>query len=199
MMHKYICIKTSLKINHKLGTSFCDPIGHIQEDGDYRFSWQPHSMSSLTLNKSQAIAKLVTDALGGYGIFGVELFIKGDVVYFNEVSPRPHDTGMVTLVSQNINEFELHLRAILCLPIPLIKTMYPSVSAALLLDGDTNKPSIVGLENILGDDNIDVRIFGKPDIHGRRRMGVVLSTADTIENALSKSKDALNKLSLAKD
>jgi phosphoribosylglycinamide formyltransferase 2 len=190
---------TLLTVRHKLGTSFCDPIGHVQESGDYRFSWQPHVMLHDLLIKAQQIAKEATDALGGYGIFGVELFIKGDEVYFNEVSPRPHDTGMVTLVSQNINEFELHLRAILGLPIPDIKTLSPSVSAALLLDGDTDSPNIVGLENALEDHSIDVRIFGKPDIHGKRRMGVVLSTADTIEIALSKSKEALAKLSLDKN
>ena len=190
---------TLLTVRHKLGTSFCDPIGHVQEDGDYRFSWQPHAIPNDLLNKSQEIAAKVTSALGGYGIFGVELFIKGEDVYFNEVSPRPHDTGMVTLVSQNINEFELHLRAILGLPIPDIKTLYTSASAALLLEGDTNEPTIVGLDDALENDAIDVRIFGKNEIHGKRRMGVVLSTADTIENALSKSKIALSKLDLAKD
>ena len=189
---------TLLTVRHKQGTSFCDPIGHVQEDGDYRFSWQPHAMSTEILNQSQKIAKKVTDAMGGYGIFGVELFIKGEDVYFNEVSPRPHDTGMVTLVSQNINEFELHLRAILGLPIPDIKTLYTSASAALLLEGDTNEPTIVGLDDALENDAIDVRIFGKNEIHGKRRMGVVLSTADTIENALSKSKMALSKLGLSK-
>lgn len=185
---------TLLTVRHKDGTSFCDPIGHIQKDGDYRFSWQPHAMSDIALAKSQKIAKEITDALGGYGVFGVELFIKGDEVFFNEVSPRPHDTGMVTLISQNINEFELHLRAILGLPIPQIQTLQPSASAAILLEGESTDPSILGIDAALSDSNIDIRIFGKKEIHGKRRMGVVLAKGQSTQQALDASKKAVSKI-----
>ncbi|MEY8715286.1 formate-dependent phosphoribosylglycinamide formyltransferase [Francisella philomiragia] len=188
---------TLLTVRHKDGTSFCDPIGHIQKDGDYRFSWQPHAMSDIALAKSQKIAKEITNALGGYGVFGVELFIKGDEVFFNEVSPRPHDTGMVTLISQNINEFELHLRAILGLPIPQIQTLQPSASAAILLEGESTDPSILGIDAALSDSNIDIRIFGKKEIHGKRRMGVVLAKGQSTQQALDASKKALSKIYLA--
>ncbi|MEY8766721.1 MULTISPECIES: formate-dependent phosphoribosylglycinamide formyltransferase [Francisella] len=188
---------TLLTVRHKDGTSFCDPIGHIQKDGDYRFSWQPHAMSDIALAKSQKIAKEITDALGGYGVFGVELFIKGDEVFFNEVSPRPHDTGMVTLISQNINEFELHLRAILGLPIPQIQTLQPSSSAAILLEGESTDPSILGIDEALADSSIDIRIFGKKEIHGKRRMGVVLAKGQSTQQALDVSKKALSKIYLA--
>ncbi|QEO57835.1 formate-dependent phosphoribosylglycinamide formyltransferase [Francisella marina] len=187
---------TLLTVRHKDGTSFCDPIGHIQKDGDYRFSWQPHAMSDIALTKSQKIAKEITDALGGYGVFGVELFIKGDEVFFNEVSPRPHDTGMVTLISQNINEFELHLRAILGLPIPQIQTLQPSSSAAILLEGESTDPSILGIDEALADPSIDIRIFGKKEIHGKRRMGVVLAKGQSTQQALDVSKKALSKIYL---
>ncbi|API87648.1 formate-dependent phosphoribosylglycinamide formyltransferase [Francisella uliginis] len=189
---------TLLTVRHKDGTSFCDPIGHIQKDGDYRFSWQPHTMSEKALEKSQQIAKKITDALGGYGIFGVELFIKGDEVFFNEVSPRPHDTGMVTLISQNINEFELHLRAILGLPIPQIKTLQPSASAAILLEGESNNPNIKGIDKALELENVDIRIFGKKEIHGKRRMGVVLAKGENIKETINATKDALKHIDLAK-
>ncbi|AJI54583.1 phosphoribosylglycinamide formyltransferase 2 [Francisella philomiragia] len=185
---------TLLSVRHKDGTSFCDPIGHIQKDGDYRFSWQPHAMSDIALAKSQKIAKEITDALGGYGVFGVELFIKGDEVFFNEVSPRPHDTGMVTLISQNINEFELHLRAILGLPIPQIQTLQPSASAAILLEGESTDPSILGIDTALSDSNIDIRIFGKKEIHGKRRMGVVLAKGQSTQQTLDASKKAVSKI-----
>ncbi|MBK2266912.1 formate-dependent phosphoribosylglycinamide formyltransferase [Francisella philomiragia] len=188
---------TLLTVRHKDGTSFCDPIGHIQKDGDYRFSWQPHAMSNIALAKSQKIAKEITDALGGYGVFGVELFIKGDEVFFNEVSPRPHDTGMVTLISQNINEFELHLRAILGLPIPQIQTLQPSASAAILLEGESTDPSILGIDEALTNSSIDIRIFGKNEIHGKRRMGVVLAKGQSTQQALDASKKALSKIYLA--
>ncbi len=187
---------TLLTVRHKDGTSFCDPIGHIQKDGDYRFSWQPHAMSNIALAKSQKIAKEITDALGGYGVYGVELFIKGDEVFFNEVSPRPHDTGMVTLISQNINEFELHLRAILGLPIPQIQTLQPSASAAILLEGESTDPSILGIDIALSDSNIDIRIFGKNEIHGKRRMGVVLAKGQSTQQALDASKKAVSKIYL---
>ncbi|OIN84176.1 ATP-grasp domain protein [Francisella sp. TX07-6608] len=173
-------------------------IGHIQKDGDYRFSWQPHTMSDTALAKSQEIAKEITDALGGYGVFGVELFIKGDEVFFNEVSPRPHDTGMVTLISQNINEFELHLRAIVGLPIPDIQTLQPSASAAILLEGDTANASICGIDKALADANVDIRIFGKKEIHGKRRMGVVLTKAQNTHITLETSKQALAHIHLTK-
>ncbi|APC95484.1 formate-dependent phosphoribosylglycinamide formyltransferase [Francisella tularensis subsp. novicida] len=189
---------TLLTVRHKDGTSFCDPIGHTQKDGDYRFSWQPHTMSDTALAKSQGIAKEITDALGGYGVFGVELFIKGDEVFFNEVSPRPHDTGMVTLISQNINEFELHLRAIVGLPIPDIQTLQPSASAAILLEGDTANASICGIDKALADANVDIRIFGKKEIHGKRRMGVVLAKAQNTHIALETSKQALAHIHLTK-
>ncbi|AFJ44139.1 formate-dependent phosphoribosylglycinamide formyltransferase [Francisella orientalis] len=188
---------TLLTVRHKDGTSFCDPVGHIQKDGDYRFSWQPHAMSDIALAKSQKIAKEITDALGGYGVFGVELFIKGDEVFFNEVSPRPHDTGMVTLISQNINEFELHLRAILGLPIPKIQTLQPSASAAILLEGESTDPSILGIDEALTDSSIDIRIFGKKEIHGKRRMGVILTKGQSTQQALDASKKALSKIYLA--
>jgi phosphoribosylglycinamide formyltransferase 2 len=187
---------TLLTVKHKEGTSFCDPIGHIQKDGDYRYSWQPHIMSKKTLIKSQQVAKKITDALGGYGVFGVELFIKGDGVYFNEVSPRPHDTGMVTLISQNINEFELHLRAILELPIPQIKTLQPSSSAAIFLEGESDNAIIIGVDKALEIENINIRIFGKKEIHGKRRMGVVLAKGSSVESANQKAQQALDFIKL---
>ncbi|QIW11000.1 formate-dependent phosphoribosylglycinamide formyltransferase [Francisella sp. LA112445] len=189
---------TLLTVRHKDGTSFCDPIGHIQKDGDYRFSWQPHTMSEKASEKSQQIAKKITDGLGGYGIFGVEMFIKGDEVFFNELSPRPHDTGMVTLISQNINEFQLHLRAILGLPIPQIKTLQPSASAAILLEGESSNPTIEGIDKALELENVDIHIFGKKEIHGKRRMGVVLAKGKTIDKTLDTTKDALKHIYLAK-
>jgi phosphoribosylglycinamide formyltransferase 2 len=155
-------------------------------------------MSEKALEKSQQIAKKITDALGGYGIFGVELFIKGDEVFFNELSPRPHDTGMVTLISQNINEFQLHLRAILGLPIPQIKTLQPSASAAILLEGESNNPTIEGIDKALELENVDIRIFGKKEIHSKRRMGVVLAKGKTIDKTLDTTKDALKHIYLAK-
>lgn len=189
---------TLLTVRRKDGTSFCDPIGHIQQDGDYRFSWQPHTMTKKALKKSQQIAKKITDALGGYGIFGVELFIKGDEVFFNEVSPRPHDTGMVTLISQNINEFELHLRAILGLPIPQIETLQPSASAAMLLEGESDNPNIIGIDKALEIENVDVRIFGKKEIHGKRRMGVILAKEKNVEQAIEATKKAQKCIHISK-
>ena len=187
---------TLLTVRHKAGTSFCEPIGHIQEDGDYRISWQPQAMSKSAHAKAQDIAAKVTNALGGYGVFGVELFIKGDNVFFNEVSPRPHDTGMVTLISQNINEFELHLRAILGLPIPQIELLTPSASAAILLEGDTSNPQILGVDKALAIKDTEVRIFGKRQIHGKRRMGVVLAKGGSVEDANQKAQQALEFISL---
>lgn len=173
---------TLLTVRHRDGTNFCAPIGHIQKDGDYQYSWQPHAMSGKVLEKAQHIAKTITDGLGGYGIFGVELFICGDEVLFNEVSPRPHDTGMVTLHSQQYTQFDLHLRAILGLPTPTITTLKPTASAALLLKGKSTAPVVSGIAEAmtLGE----VRLFSKPTINGKRRMGVALAQGESIEEAL---------------
>ena len=179
---------TLLTIRHINGTSFCDPIGHIQIDGDYRESWQPHPMSEVALNKSKEIAKAVTDSLGGYGIFGVELFIKGDTVYFSEVSPRPHDTGMVTLISQDLSEFALHARAILGLPIPNIKQHGASASCVLLVEGDSSSIEYSNLDKALSEPDTQIRLFGKPEVKGKRRMGVALARGKNIEEARSKAK-----------
>ncbi len=187
---------TLLTVRHNKGTSFCDPIGHIQQDGDYRLSWQPHAMSDALLFQAQHIAKTITDALGGHGIFGVELFIKGDEVYFNEVSPRPHDTGMVTLISQNLSEFDLHLRAILGLPIPNIETRMPSASAAILLEGKSQAPSFTGLNEGLSQINTDIRLFAKPEISGKRRMGVALAYDTDIETAKARAQFAANSIKI---
>ena len=177
---------TLLTVRHAGGTSFCAPIGHIQIDGDYRESWQPHEMSAAALAKAQDIGKKITDALGGRGLFGVELFIKGDEVIFSEVSPRPHDTGMVTMVSQNMSEFELHVRAILGLPIPEI-TSRPGASAAILSEIATEKPSYEGVAEALKNPGTWVRIFGKPVAHLKRRMGVALAIAGTTDEARKKA------------
>ena len=174
---------TLLTIRHRNGTSFCAPIGHRQEGGDYRESWQPQAMSRAALNASQEMAEQVTDALGGKGLFGVELFIKGDDVIFSEVSPRPHDTGLVTLVSQDLSEFALHARAILDLPIPQIKQLGPSASSVILVSGESNKVQFGSLEKALCMANTQLRLFGKPEVSGQRRMGVALATGDSIEQA----------------
>jgi phosphoribosylglycinamide formyltransferase 2 len=179
---------TLLTIRHKDGTSFCEPIGHRQEDGDYRESWQPQKMSEQALKTSKEIAMKVTDALGGYGLFGVELFIKGDEVWFSEVSPRPHDTGMVTLISQHLSEFALHARAFLGLPIPNISFYGPSASTALLVEGESSKVSFSNLEEALSEPFTDLKLFGKPEVKGRRRMGVALARAETVEDAVELSK-----------
>ena len=178
---------TLLTIRHKHGTSYCEPIGHWQQDGDYRESWQPQQMSERALEKAREIATRVTDALGGHGLFGVELFIKGDEVYFSEVSPRPHDTGMVTLISQHLSEFALHARAFLGLPVPGITFYGPSASTALLVDGDSGKVSFSGLTEALARPNTDLKLFGKPEVKGRRRMGVALARADNVEDAVALS------------
>lgn len=172
-----------------MGTLFCDPIGHIQIEGDYHESWQPHPMSEKAIQTSKDYAKKVTDALGGYGLFGCELFIKGDTVWFSEISPRPHDTGMVTMVSQNMSEFELHLRAILGLPIE-IKLLAPSASYCFHGKKTSIAPSFEGLEEALKVPDTKVRIFGKPSTRAKRRMGVALSSADTVEEARKRAKKA---------
>jgi phosphoribosylglycinamide formyltransferase 2 len=179
---------TLLTVRHRDGTSFCDPIGHVQEDGDYRESWQPQAMSEMACTEARRIASAITEALGGYGVFGVELFIKGDQVWFSEVSPRPHDTGMVTLISQNLSQFELHARAILGLPVPVIRQNGPSASAALLVDGDSDRVIFDNLEIALAEPDTDLRLFGKPEVHGRRRMGVSLGRGPDIDAARTRAR-----------
>lgn len=181
---------TLLTVRHIDGTSFCEPIGHLQEDGDYRQSWQPHPMTATALEKAQQMAKSITDALGGRGLFGVELFVKGDEVIFSEVSPRPHDTGLVTLISQDISEFALHVRAILGLPIPNIVQHGPSASSVILPTGQSTQTAFGNLYQALSEPDTQIKLFGKPEIAGRRRMGVALARGNSIEEALEKAKRA---------
>ena len=181
---------TLLTVRHSGGTLFLNPIGHHQVDGDYRESWQPQPMSETALAQAQDIAKKVTDALGGYGIFGVELFVCGDKVLFSEVSPRPHDTGMVTMISQDLSEFALHARAVLGLPIPSINFFGPSASKAVVVEGDTDKVVFGNLDKVLAEPNVQVRIFGKPEVKGHRRMGVILARGESVEEALAKAEKA---------
>ncbi len=178
---------TLLTVRHRDGTSFCEPVGHRQEKGDYRESWQPQAMSATALADAQRIAAAVTGELGGHGLFGVELFVKGDTVIFSEVSPRPHDTGLVTLISQNLSEFALHARAILGLPIPLIRQWGPSASAVLLVAGDSSEMRYANLAEALREPDTDLRLFGKPEVRGERRLGVGLARADSIETAVQKA------------
>ena len=185
---------TLLTVRSSSGTTYCEPVGHIQIDGDYRYSWQPQPITPSALTSAQEIAKKVTDALGGYGIFGVELFIKGDTVIFSEVSPRPHDTGMVTMISQDLSEFGLHARALLGLPVPSIRFYGPSASRAIVVEGDTDKIEMDNLEQVLAEPGVQMRIFGKPEIKGHRRMGVILATADTVDEARAKAERAYNAL-----
>ena len=185
---------TLLTVRNASGTVFCEPIGHIQIDGDYRYSWQPQPMSQKALQRAQEIAKKVTDALGGYGIFGVELFIKDDEVIFSEVSPRPHDTGMVTMISQDMSEFALHARALLGLPVPAIRFYGPSASRAVVVEGDTDQVEFDNLENVLSEPGVQMRIFGKPEVKGHRRMAVILATDETVEAARDKAERAYEKL-----
>ncbi len=185
---------TLLTVRHKDGTTFCQPIGHRQEDGDYRESWQPQPMSATALERAETIARQVTDALGGHGIFGVELFIAGDEVIFSEVSPRPHDTGMVTMISQDLSQFALHVRAILGLPIPVIRQRGPSASSVLLVTGESEALVYQQLDQALTEPDTDIRLFGKPQVSGRRRMGVALARGNTIEAALAKAKRASNAI-----
>ena len=181
---------TLLTVRHSGGTLFLNPIGHHQVDGDYRESWQPQPMSETALAQAQDIAKKVTDALGGYGIFGVELFVCGDEVLFSEVSPRPHDTGMVTMISQDLSEFALHARAVLGLPIPSINFYGPSASKAVVVEGDTDKVVFGNLDKVLAEPNVQVRIFGKPEVKGHRCMGVILARGENVEDALAKAEKA---------
>ncbi|TXH28849.1 MAG: formate-dependent phosphoribosylglycinamide formyltransferase [Cyclobacteriaceae bacterium] len=181
---------TLLTIRHKNGVSFCEPIGHRQEHGDYQESWQPHPMSEKALKHAQHIAASVVDALGGHGIFGVEFFVKGDTVYFSELSPRPHDTGMVTMISQDLSEFALHVRAILGLPIPNIIQHGPSASSVILVKGDSDNISFSGIEKALALPDTQIRLFGKPEVRGERRMGVCLARGNSIEEARKTANDA---------
>lgn len=187
---------TLLTVRSVSGTTFCAPVGHIQVNGDYRISWQPQPMSAKALEQAREYAKAITDALGGYGIFGVELFIKGDNVIFSEVSPRPHDTGMVTMISQDMSEFALHARALLGLPVPAIRFYGPSASKAIVVEGDTDKIVMENLETVLAEPGVQMRIFGKPEIKGHRRMGVLLATADTLEEAQAKVERAYDALTV---
>ena len=181
---------TLLTVRHRGGTSFCEPIGHYQEDGDYRESWQPQPMSPTALKRAHEIARAITDNLGGWGLFGVELFVRGEEVLFSEVSPRPHDTGLVTLVSQDLSEFALHVRAILGLPIPVIRQRGPSASVAVLAEGEGKGPRFHGVEQALSEPDTEIRLFGKPEIHGRRRLGVTLARGETLFAAREKARRA---------
>ena len=185
---------TQLTVRHSAGTTFLKPVGHVQVDGDYRESWQPQVMSEKALQKAQDLARKVTDALGGSGIFGVELFIKGDDVLFSEVSPRPHDTGMVTMISQDMSQFALHARAVLGLPVPGVRFYGPSASRAIVVEGDTDKVVFGNLDEVLSEEGVQMRIFGKPEVVGHRRLGVILATADTVEEARAKADRAYKKL-----
>lgn len=187
---------TLLTVRSISGTTFCEPIGHKQVNGDYRFSWQPQPMSHKALEEAKEYARKITDALGGYGIFGVELFIKDDKVIFSEVSPRPHDTGMVTMISQDLSEFSLHARALLGLPVPAIDFRSPSASMAIVVEGNTKCIEMENLEKVLEEPGVEIRIFGKPEIKGHRRMGVILAKDKTPENALAKAKRAYDKLKI---
>ena len=178
---------TLLTVRHSTGTSFCEPIGHLQERGDYVQSWQPQVMNAKALAEAQRVAQSVTDALGGRGVFGVELFVKGEQVWFSEVSPRPHDTGLVTLLSQNLSEFALHARAILGLPIPVIRQMGATASAVLLVNGHSTQTAFANLGQALQEADSELRLFGKPAVEGERRMGVALAQADTVEAAREKA------------
>ena len=187
---------TLLTVRHSAGTTVLKPIGHHQVDGDYRESWQPQPMSEVAIAKAEEIAKKVTGALGGYGIFGVEMFICGDEVLFSEVSPRPHDTGMVTMISQDLSEFALHARAVLGLPIPSVRFYRPSASKAIVVEGDSDKVVFGNLEEVVAEEDVQIRIFGKPEVVGHRRLGVILASADTIEEALAKAERAYSKLQI---
>ena len=188
---------TMLTVRHCAGTTILEPIGHHQVDGDYRESWQPHPMTPTAIAKAREIATKITGALGGWGIFGVEMFIKGDEVIFSEVSPRPHDTGMVTMISQDLSEFALHARALLGLPVSQVKFYGASASKAIVVEGDSDHVEFGGLEEVLAEEGVQIRLFGKPEVHGHRRMGVILATDKTIELALAKAERAYSKLTIS--
>lgn len=185
---------TLLTVRHSGGTSFLAPIGHRQEKGDYRESWQPQAMSEKALQQAQFVAEKITSALGGRGIFGVEMFVCGDEVLFNEVSPRPHDTGMVTLISQDLSQFALHARAILGLPIPDISLISPAASKAIVVEGQSKQVQFTQLEQVLAEPRTNIRLFGKPEVNGHRRLGVILARDESVELALEKVKRAYEKL-----
>lgn len=187
---------TLLTVRSISGTEFCEPVGHVQVNGDYRYSWQPQPMSPRALNAAREVARKVTDALGGYGLFGVELFVKGDDVIFSEVSPRPHDTGMVTMISQDLSEFALHARAVLGLPIPGIRFFGPSASAAVVVEGNSREIILGNLERVLAEPGTQMRIFGKPEVSGHRRMAVILATDTSVESAREKVSRALDSLTI---
>lgn len=187
---------TLLTVRHIGGTSFLNPIGHYQKDGDYRESWQPQAMSPVAIEKAQHIAKEITGALGGRGIFGVEMFIKGEEVIFSEVSPRPHDTGMVTMISQDLSQFAIHARAILGLPIPNIAFHGPSASRAVVVEGDTNRVEFGNLENVLAEPDTQMRIFGKPEVVGHRRLAVLLARDNSVEDARAKTGRMIEALTI---
>ena len=187
---------TLLTVRHSGYTSFCEPIGHVQISGDYRQSWQPQQMSDTALKTSRDIAEKVTTALGGNGIFGVELFIKEDQVYFSEVSPRPHDTGMVTMISQDLSEFALHARAILGLPIPSIHFHGPSASSVILVEGESKEVRFGNLQQVLAEPDTELRLFGKPEVSGQRRMGVVLARDTSVDKAKEKAIKGSNSISV---
>jgi phosphoribosylglycinamide formyltransferase 2 len=186
---------TLLTVRHRDGTSFCDPIGHLQRNGDYRESWQPQPMSAKALERAQQVAKVITDDLGGWGVFGVELFVQGDEVWFSEVSPRPHDTGLVTLVSQDLSEFALHARAILGLPIPVIRQQGAAASCAVLAQGH-GVPVFGGVDAALVQPDTQLRLFGKPRVEGHRRVAVTLALAGDIEQARQHARDAASALTI---
>lgn len=185
---------TLLTVRHSGGTTCLEPVGHHQVDGDYRESWQPQPMTPAAIGKAKEIARKITGALGGYGIFGVEMFVKGDDVIFSEVSPRPHDTGMVTMISQDLSEFALHARAVLGLPIPEIRFFGPSASKAIVIEGDSEQVIIDNVDKVLEEPGVQIRLFGKPAVHGHRRFGVILATDETVEKALEKAERAYAKL-----
>jgi phosphoribosylglycinamide formyltransferase 2 len=186
---------TLLTVRHGGKTTFCEPIGHLQIDGDYRESWQPQPMSAAALAESQRLAHAITVELGGNGIFGVELFVAGDTIYFSEVSPRPHDTGLVTLISQDLSEFALHARAILGLPIPVVRQRGPAASCALLVDGDSANVRFENVDRALAEPDTAVRLFGKPEVRGHRRMGVSLALGASIDEARAKARKMTEQLS----
>ena len=188
---------TLLTVRHAGGTTFCAPVGHRQVKGDYHESWQPQTMSPAALAESERVARAVTEALGGRGLFGVELFVKSDQVWFSEVSPRPHDTGLVTLISQELSEFALHARAILGLPIPAIRQLGPSASAVILVDGESQQVSFGNLAAALSEADTALRLYGKPQVSGQRRMGVALARDASIEAARAKALRAAQAVSVS--
>ena len=188
---------TQLTVRHAQGTSFCEPIGHVQVDGDYRESWQPHPMSDLALAEARRYAQLITEALGGWGVFGVELFVKGNEVLFSEVSPRPHDTGMVTMISQDLSQFALHARAILGLPVPVIRQFGPAASSVLLVEGESLGPCYGNLDSALNRPDTQLRLFGKPEVSGQRRMGVALARGDSLQEARDRANQVVADLEVS--